>query len=367
MSTPAFNVPLNNLSFGNVSIAILREVFRRGLQPNVLPIGPVDLSAQKPDDSFNRQLGATINDAQRNHSREDIVFRLWHIQGSLESYSRRDSRLLTFFELDALTPTEINILRNQDKVYVTSSYTRDVFGMFGINAEYVPLGFDAHNFSTLAARPLIDGVTSFLLAGKLEKRKGHFKVLNLWAKKYGNNMKYRLNLALFNPFMPVHRQQAMINEALEGKQYANIGPRQPDGSIGLPYMPTNAEYNSFLQSGQIYIAMSGGEGRGLPEYHATALGAWPVALNAHAYKDYLTTENAVLVNPNSKVPAADGVFFAPNGPFNIGNLFDFNGDEFVAACETAEARAAQGLNAKGFELQKITYKDTVDALLKDAV
>jgi hypothetical protein len=359
MPTPSFNTAINNLSFGNVSIGILREVFKRGLAPNVFPIGNVDLSTQKPDDDFNRRLSTAIETAPRTHSRDDAVIRLWHLNGSLESYSRRDSRLITFFELDGLTPTETNILRQQDKVYVTSSFTQRVFEDHGIQSIYLPLGFDAHNFHQLDKRPLQDGITTFCLGGKLEKRKGHLKVLNLWAKKYGNNPKYRLNAALHNPFMKPEHVNAFIGQALEGKQYFNIN--------FLPYMGTNAEYNSFLQSGQIYLAMSGGEGRGLPEYHATALGAWPVALNAHAYKDYFTTDNAVLVNPNGKVPAADGVFFGTSGPYNIGNLFDFDGDQFVAACEEAERRAAQGLNTKGLELQKLTYKDTVDVLLKDFV
>lgn len=359
-NTPAFNVPVNSVSFGQCATAILREVFSRGLSPSVFPIGgQVDLSTQKHDEGFNQKLSAAINDAARNHSRDDSVIKLWHIGTSLDSYSRRDSRLITFFELDSLTPTETNILKQQDRVYVTSTYTQSVFDMFGIKSEYLPLGFDAHNFAPLDKRPLIDSVTTFLLAGKLEKRKGHFKVLSLWAKKYGGNMKYRLNCALHNPFMKPEHMNGLIAQALEGKQYANIN--------FLPYMPTNAEYNQFLQSGQIYLAMSGGEGRGLPEYHATALGAWPVALNAHAYKDYLTDENAVLVNPNSKTPAADGVFFAPTGPFNIGNIFDWDGDEFVAAMETAEQKAATGINTNGLELQRLTYKDTVEVLLKDLV
>lgn len=360
MKTPAFNVPVNNLSFGSVSVGILREVYKRGLSPNVFLIGGgADLSSQKPDPEFNTKLQASINDAQTKHSRDDTSMRLWHVNGSLESYSRRDSRLITFFELDSLQPTEVNILRNQDRVYVTSSHTQRTFSDYGIKAEYLPIGFDAHNFNVLEKRPLIDGVTTFCMGGKLEKRKGHFKTLALWAKKYGNDMRYRLNCALHNPFLKPEHSNALISQALEGKQYNNIN--------WLPYMATNAEYNQFLQSGQIYLAMSGGEGRGLPEYHAAALGAWPVALNAHAYLDYFNAENAVLVNPNSKVPAADGVFFGSAGQFNIGNIFDFDGDQFIAACEEAERRAAGGLNTAGLTLQNLTYKDTVDVLLRDFV
>lgn len=356
---PAFNVPINSVSFGQVSIGILRELYKRNLSTNIFCIGTPDLSTQRQDGEFNKWLSNILNSSQESYCRLTDVIRLWHLNGSLESYSKEGNSLITFFELDGLQPTEVNILKNQKEVYVTSTYTQNVFKMFGINSKYLPIGFDSHNFHMLEKRPQIDGITTFCLGGKLEKRKGHLKVLNLWAKKYGNNMKYRLNCAVHNPFMKPEHMSGLINQALEGKAYANIN--------FLPYMGTNAEYNQFLQSGQIYIAMSGGEGRGLPEYHAAALGAWPVALKAHAYLDFFNDDNAVMVNPNSKIPASDGVFFAPSGPFNIGNIFDFSGDDFISGCEEAEKRAAIGINTKGLELQKLTYKDTVDVLLKEFV
>jgi glycosyltransferase involved in cell wall biosynthesis len=331
---------------------------KRGLQPNIFVIGGnVDLSAQRPDESFQQWLGHCINNAQANHCRRKTSLKLWHIQNSLQSYSETDSRLLTFHETDNLTSSEVNILHNQDKVYVTSRFTQSVFFTFGVESEYLPLGYDAHNFPVLEKRPKIDGVISFSIAGKLENRKAHGKILNLWAKKYGNNPKYRLNAALHNPFLKPEHMNALIGQALEGKQYYNIN--------FLPWMGTNAEYNSFLQSSDIHLSMSGGEGFNLPTYHAIALGSHAVVLNAHAHKDWATSENSVLVNPNSKRPAVDGIFFQPNSQFNVGNFFDFDNDEFVAAMEQAEKRAALGINVAGLELQKTTYKDTVDVLIKD--
>ena len=112
--------------------------------------------------------------------------------------------------------------------------------------------------------------------------------------------------------------------------------------------------------------MSGGEGRDLPCYHATALGAWPVAMRAHAYLDYLNDENAVLVNPNGKRPAADGIHFAPNSAFNNGNLFTAADEDILAGFEEAERRVKTlGLNVKGMELAKVGYGPAVDVLLKD--
>lgn len=364
MSQPfTLNAPFNNLSFGNVAVALTREIFKRNLSPMIFPIGGgVDLGTQKPDNDFNTKLGYLINNGQQRHSRKNPVLRLWHIQSSLESLSEKGNNLITFFELDTLTPSEINILKQQNKVYVTSRYTQQVFSQFGIQSTYLPLGFDSHNFFQLPVRPKIvdqkaGPVTSFLLAGKLEKRKGHFQVLNLWAKRYGNKPEYRLNCAVHNPFLKPEDMNSLISQALEGKTYWNIN--------WLPWSPTNAEYNSVLQSSDIILSCSGGEGRDLPCYHATALGAWPIALRAHAYLDYLNDENAILINPNGKIPATDGIFFNPNQPFNQGNLFTMANEDFYAACEEAEKRVKTGINLKGMELQKETYSETVDILLKD--
>lgn len=358
MNDFAFDLPLNSLSFGQVSIAILRECYRRGLHPSIFPLqNQVDLSAQKPDEGFTKWLGNCINKAQKDQSRKATAIKLWHISSSLQSYSSTDSRLLTFHELDALTPTELNILRNQDRVYVTSTFSQRVFTELGIPAVYLPLGFDAHNFRTLEKRPKIEGVIQWGVGGKWEQRKGHAKILNLWAKRYGNNPGHRLNLAVHNPFRRPEDIQREIHQALEGKQYHNVVFHQ--------HMATNAEYNQFLQANDIWFALSGGEGRGLPEYHATALGAWPIALRAHAYLDFLNDDNAIMVPVSGKRPAADGIFFAPGTPFNDGNLFDFDHAGFDAACTEAEKRVTTGINVRGLDLQAQGYAETVDVLLKD--
>lgn len=354
----AIDVALNNLSFGQTSVAILREAYTRGLTPNVFAMnGVVDISAQKPDDKFNQWLGHCINKAQKEHSRKNTSVRLWHIQGSLNSYSDTDSRLITFYECNDPTSTEINVLRNQSKVYVTNRYTQSIFQRVGVNAEYLPLGFDAHNFGVLEKRPGVEGAITTLLLAKLEHRKHTLRQLSLWAKKYGNQKEYRLNAAIFNPFLPPERQQQMIVQALEGKQYWNIN--------FLPFMGTNAEYNAYLQSGQIVLACSGSEGFGLGEFHAAAMGAWPVALAAHAYKDHFSESNAVMIQPNGMVPVYDEVHFAQGQPFNQGSIFTFSDEAWYAGVEEAHKRAAIGLNSAGFTLQKQTYSQAVDILLKD--
>lgn len=356
MSTPfAFNCPLGAVSFGQVSVAILRELFKRGEHPCIFNIGPIDIGTQVPDPAFNQWLQVCINTAQQRHGRQRTAYKLWHLNGSLETYSSTDNRLLTFQETGQLTPTELNILRQQQKVYVTNRYAQTFFKQFGVEAVYAPLGFDSHNFRVLEKRPSIEGVTSWLLTSKLERRKWTLRQLALWVKRYGNLKEHRLNLAISNPFLDKPTQDALIVQALEGKHYWNINR--------LEYCPTNAEYNSLLQSSEIVLCCSGSEGYGLPEYHAAAMGAWPVAMRAHAHLDHFTDENAVFVNPNGMVPIYDGVFFHQGQPFSQGNIFDFSDEEWYTACEEARRRASKGLNTPGLALQQLTYARTVDALL----
>lgn len=354
------DLPINSLSFGNVSIAILREFYKRGLTPNVMPMnGQVDLGSQVPDEEFAKWLHQCIGKAQKEASRSAPSLRLWHINGSLPSFSNQGNDLIVFHELDSLTSTEINVLKNQHKVYVTSTYTQQVFKLFGVDSTYLPLGFDSHNFHVLEKRPSIEGVTSFSIFGKWEHlRKSHAQMLRAWVRKYGNNRAYRLNLSITNPFIKHEHLNQMIGQALEGKSYFNVN--------FLEYQPSNAAFNQVLQAGEIALCMGVGEGRDLPCYHATAMGAWPVAVNATAYKDYLSPDNAILVNPNGKQVAHDGLFFVSgNGnQWNQGNFFTWSDNEFIEAMEEAEKHAKTGINQNGLKLQKITYSDTLDILLE---
>ena len=125
-------------------------------------------------------------------------------------------------------------------------------------------------------------------------------------------------------------------------------------------------YNDFLNSGNIIIGMSGGEGWGLPEFHSLALGKHGVILNAHAYKDWATKDNSVLVESNGLIDSEDGIFFTKGAPFNQGNIFDFNEEAFIDGCEKAIERVENNkVNENGLKLQKeFTYKKTLESILK---
>jgi hypothetical protein len=340
------NVPINAVSFGQVSTLLTRELYLKNKDFTLFPIGNgLDIGSQEQDDNFFNYLKSKTDDFLYKIKRETPCFKLWHLNGSIESTSNK-RYLLSFYELDSPTKEEINIVKNHDKVFFTSEYTVNIFKNLGCsNVEYLPIAFDKYNFSQLNKNYFNDGRIVFNLVGKLEKRKHHKNVIQSWLKKYGNQRNYHLQCAIYNPFLKEEDNKALINSILEGKNYFNIS--------FLGHMQKNSMYNDFLNSGNIILGMSGGEGWGLPEFQSVAIGKHAVILNAHGYKSWSNSENSTLVEPNGKTEAYDNMFFHRGQSFNQGNIFTFDENDFISACEKAVEKVSKNkINEAGLKLQE---------------
>lgn len=356
----SLNLPLNSLSFGQISFSLLRGLCNKNIDFIINPIGQVDASSQQIDEKFAAVLKNSIELFSEKHNRENNIFKIWHLNGGIESFSKKQI-LLSFYELDSPTKSEINAVKNNYKTCFSSEYTVNLFKNLGCdNVFYLPLAFDKYNFYNTNKTYFNDRIT-FNLVGKLEKRKHHIKLIKSWIKKYGNNPDYSLQCAIYNPFIKEDKQKIMLNEALENKKVFNVS--------FLSFMKENILYNDFLNSGNIVIGMSGGEGWGLPEFHSLALGKYGVILNSTGYKSWANKDNAVLVEPSSKIEAYDDIHFHKKLKFNQGNIFDFEEDDFIEGCEKAiELFRQKNVNEKGLELQEKfsidSYTNNVLNLLK---
>jgi len=353
----AIHFPFNKTSLGQCSNNISREFFNKKIDTNIFHIGQPDHSMLESESEFVNWIVSNSIKSEEIHSKNTPILKLWHIAGSLESYSNKQY-LYTFYELDSPTQRELNILRNQEMVFLPSKHYSDLFKSFGIKATHIPLGFDNKSFRKIDI-PSNDSRIIFGLAGKLEKRKHHLKIINAWSKKYGNRSDVFLNCAIFNNFLKPEDQSAMISQALEGNRYFNIN--------FLPWMDSQSDYNSFLNANNIIIAMSGGETWGLPEFTSVALGKHCVGLQAHGYKDWMRPENSICLTPNGKIPAYDNMFFREGQPFNQGNIFDFNVDEFLDACDIAIEKAKSNpVNESGLKLQEeFTWEKTANSIIEN--
>ena len=350
------NAPINGLSFGNVSVNILRELFKKNIDLVFFPIGDkAEMDAyDKIDPDFVKYLQAATNDRYSKISKNIPSLKLWHIFGSETRYSKNQS-LFTFHEVSEVTNLEKNLLKLQDNIFVSSNYTKNIFNLNGLdNVTHVPLGFD--NDFQITNKTYLQDKIHFGILGKFENRKNTARIIKSWLKLFGNKPEYQLSCAITNPFLDKARFQNELLKVLEGKNYNNLN--------FVPHMQTNSEVNDFLNSIDIDLGgLSGAEGWNLPSFNASALGKWSVVINATAHKDWATNDNSILIEPSSLKDCYDDVFFKKGQAFNQGQFFDISDQEMDDAILKSVSYAKKP-NPEGLKLQKqFTYEKTVETIL----
>ncbi len=350
------NVPLNSLSLGNVSYNIIRELYRRKINCIIFPKGQVDLSAYKIDATFNAWLERSISDRFNKVDRHIPTLSVWHIQDSQFKPSDRQY-LFSFFETDSPTSDEVNVINQQDHTFFSSNWSVSNFQQYGANnVSFVPLGLD-EDFQVIPTRQVSDQIIHWGAVGKVESRKNTVLIVQEWVKRYGDNPKHQLTLAITNPFLQPEHMNTIYGQCFMGKQ-------KPFNVNILPRLKTNQEMNRLYNSFDVDIGASSSEGWNLPSFTATALGKWSIVTNCSAHKDWATIENAILIEPTDMRPVYDGVHFHEGQPFSQGNVYTVTATQLDEAFTRAE-KVAKTPNPAGRRLAtEFTYKRTVDEILK---
>lgn len=350
---------LNNLSFGYVGYQLLREFHLRKFNVSYFPIGAPDLSAfNKLDPALGHWIQNSLNSSLPKYSRQNPTLKQWHINGSQESVGRNQV-LLTFHEVDSITAVEKNILNNQQAIIVSSQETKENFERDGVTVpvHFIPLGYDSDYFHLTKKKYHEESITSWLIAGKVEMRKATQEAVRAWLKKFGNNPAHILHLSIFNPFFKPEDNQKIFEMICEGKRYTNVNY--------LPYTKTLSELNDIYNCADIVMDMSLAEGWSLPSFHTVGLGKHAIIHNASSLKGWANEDNAVLVQPTGKKRAVDGVFFSGQGPFNVGNFWNWDEKDLLAAFDAVlERKAKNKVNEAGLRLQEqFTWAKTVDQIV----
>lgn len=357
MTNIIYKGAINSLSFGNVSLNLLREMHKKDLKVSFFPIGE-GLNFESFDKISDDLKNWIISSAQnRFHtvSKDQHTLTQWHINGS-ENRVSKSQTVFSFYEVDEPTLVEKSIVELQDNFVFASKHAADAFINLGCNnVHHVPIGFDPDFHKT--DKTYLEDVIHFGLMGKFEKRKNTGKILESWAAKYGNNYKYQLTCCIDNPFFKAEDMQALISQSLGGQRYGNIN--------FLRHLKTNSEVNDFINSIDIDLSgLSGAEGWNIPAFNATALGKWSIVMNHTSHKDWANSKNSILIDVDSQEPIYDNVFFKPQTAFNQGNMNIISQDKMIAAFESAESKVKTD-NKEGLKLQnKFTYDKTLTKLLE---
>ncbi len=355
-----FNIelPLSNLSFGQISVGLLVEIYRRGLVPSIYPIGQVDISSYDFPEGFIDWLNNGIKNSLNNVGKKLPYVKIWHLNGAEKQIPSSKTVLFTAHECSESTDVERQICGLYDNVLFTSEYSRDIFLNSGVeNAGFCPNFFDSTHFKKIAVKKQ-EGIIQFSLIGKLEKRKNTHQILASWAARYGGNPNYRLNCLINNPFLPPEVQQRSIDGIFKGATPGNINP--------IPHQQKNSAVNELINFCDISIdGLSGSEGWNLGPFHSAALGKQAIVLDAHGHKSWANQENFILLAPNGTQDIYDSAFFRKGDPFNQGNMFTFNPNDAIKAFEFAEERVKAGVeNSGGLKLQEqFPISRTLDTIL----
>jgi len=364
---PALNLecPLNGLSFGQISFGVTQWLFKNNYSVNLFPIAnSADLSAyDKAPEGYENWIRQAINNAPAKFNKKNPSLKIWHIHnGGHLGLAGCKQNLLTFHELDSLTETEVNILNQQEKVFVTSNYSKQVFENHGVEVPviYAPMGFDATHFHPVKKKEFSGNVTTVSVFGKMEQRKHTFRVIKTLVEKFGGNSAYRVNLHTNNSFFKQEEMLSIYN--------ALFNNQKPWNFTVFGFLPTNSHMNEAFNVCDIVVDMSGGESISLPSMCCVALGKHAVIHNCTSMKDWANSENAVLVQPSEKIPVYDGKFFAQGLPFNQGNIFSWKDEDFRLALDAAIDRFKKNpVNEAGFELQNRYSFDHGMSVIMEAI
>mgnify|MGYP003110159912 FL=1 len=353
--------PVNALSFGNVTYNFLRQFWRKNINVLWYPLGGnADFGVfDKIDPEFKNWLETSVRKANSSIDKDMPTFKMWHINGSQTRISSKQT-LYSFYELDEPTPTEINLVKLQDKCIFSSKYAEQKFLNAGCkNVTSIPIGFD-EDLSKTNKKYLGDDIVHFGLMGKYEKRKHTKKIVQLWAKKFGNNPKFQLSLCITNQFIKPEDMNKLIWDMFEGKKYNNINI--------LPFLKSNSEVNEYLNAIDVDLSgLSGAEGWNLPAFNSSCLGKWSIVLNATSHKDWANDKNSILVEPNGKEPVYDQMFFQKGVEYNQGNIYTWDSDEVSDAMDKSVTLKGQN-NTLGEKLKEdFSYSSSVDRILKAIV
>jgi hypothetical protein len=365
MSNFNLQVAINSTSIGQTTTNFLYNVFLKKLEPNIFPIGGIDISAFEEilPQEFIGWLQTCTQKAMKDYKRSYPSLKIWHINGSHETVS--DNAFLYFFhELDQITSTEKNILSSYEGIASPCKFTSNVCEEYGItNCDTINLQYDSTAFKPTSVKKYENNEIVIAVVGKFEKRKHSGNIIQLLKNKFGNNSKFKIHLHTFNPFFDNDPNKAMEINKQHIIQYC--GGDVPHNFIMMPHVRKLVDLNKMYNMVDIVVDGSGGESWSLPSFHIAGLGKQCVVNYNSGIKEWSTSENSLQVQPNGKISSVDGLFFRENNPFNCGNIYDLDTEEMSKSIDLAVENVKNcKVNEEGKRLpEKFTEEKFCDELL----
>jgi glycosyltransferase involved in cell wall biosynthesis len=220
----------------------------------------------------------------------------------------------SMFESDLIPGIWVDILNKYyDMVVVPDPYLVGVYKSSGVKIPIfiIPLGITIENLLSKPLKINVNDPFTFGMSAGFWGRKGHIDVLQAFAKRFGNDPKFKLRLhGRFGPY------KNTVEKAIKDVALNNVEL--------LTEALSPIDYDNFMNSIDCYTFVSGGEGFSITPREMLALGKPVILSNNTCHKTICDSGFVIPIAANNKVPAFYEVFNK-----SIGNHYKVNIDDLA--------------------------------------
>lgn len=357
--------PINNLSYGLVSLNLLDQLDKLGWQISLFPINPGSIEAESNYHDLIRKCVANAKYFNANAP----CLRVFHQFSMAESIGFGERIGMYFNEMDKLTPLEVNHLNSLDKVITCSDYAQEAAKNSGVvrpDVYVIPLGYNPDIFKV--HRNTITDKVVFLNVGKFEYRKSHDVLADIFSSSFTQQDNVELWMLNTNLFLSKEESDEWIN------MYTNC-PLANKIKI-IPRQESQHQIAYLMQNATCGIGISRAEGFNLSILEMMACGVPSIVTNFSGHTQFCNEEISILIEPDGLEEANDGKWFIPGGEINQGNWMKMTdkvcgdiGDAMKWVYNNPEKVKVYGFNcvkhSKEFTWNKMALQ--LEQILKDGV
>lgn len=356
--------PINQLSYGLVSVNFLHQLDKLGWEVALFPINPTNIEAEPAHHELIRKCLSNV----KKFDDTAPTLRIYHQFSMAESIGSGPRIGMYFNELNKLTLLEVKHLNSLDCVVTCSNFARNAAIESGVKGspEIVHLGYDPIIFKP---NPNISSdKTIFLNVGKFEYRKGHDVLADIFSSSFTQQDNVELWMLNTNPFLSKEESDEWINMYVNSPlgNKIKIIPRQ-DSQHQIAYLMQNTTCGIFP---------SRAEGWGLSTLEMMGCGKPSIVTNYAGHTEFCNEETSILIEPDGLEDASDGKWFSPTAEINAGQWLKLTdkvcsqiGNAMRYVYESPNKTKELGNNcvnhAKEFTWNKVALQ--LDAILKDVV
>lgn len=289
--------PVNPLGYGIASFNIIKSLDKH-CNLSLWIIGQPQISSQ--EDAF--LLKRLIQNAQLFDYKAPCI-KIWH-QHDMAQFSGKGERIgFPIFELDKFNDIEKNSLSSLDRIFVCSSWAKDVI-LDNINissnlVNVVPLGVNTSLFNI--SNDSRSENTIFFNCGKWEIRKGHDIIPELFSEAFSIDDNVELWMMNHNPFLSEEDSNNWKNLYKSSKLGSKIK--------FIDRVHSHDEVYNIMKMTDCGLFPSRAEGWNLELLEMLSCGKHVITTNYSAHTEFCNSDNSFLVNIDSNELAFDGQWF----------------------------------------------------------